>query len=212
MSDERNERRDDVALQLGGARATMRSLRCVLVLSGVVLVFGGRVRAEEADAALQQEAKVEAALRTFYSGIANRDADAVRSVIDPSNIMIDHLVEGGAPSVRLEKIDIADPKSLLPPEGNHDWENVQIKDVKVAIARPMGAVAHASLILFTPVDDEQIATWKSILDREGKEMRPTDREELNWFITERAISFEIFATLVKKGDGKWRIICLSFPR
>lgn len=161
----------------------------------------------EADGHHLDGAQVENALRTYYQAMTKRDAQTLRTVLDPAVVMI----EAGPAAAKLHRVDLANEKELLPPDGNDDWDDIQIKDVKVAIAPPLLSVAQATLTLATPATDKQVAQWETLLKESGERLSLAERDTIKTRIAERAISFEIFATLAKR-EGDWRIVCLSVPK
>ncbi len=72
-------------------------------------------------------------------------------------------------------------------------DDIQIKDVKVAIAPPLLSVAQATLTLATPATDKQVAQWETLLKESGERLSLAERDTIKTRIAERAISFEIFA-------------------
>ena len=153
--------------------------------------------------------EVEGTLRRYFEAMGTRDVPALRSVLDQRFVAI----EADREKARTEVVDTSDPKALLPPEGNDDWDasTLRLSNFRVEVSATHPSVATASFTLSFLLDDERVAQLRKTLDEHAAGLGETEKAALTRMAADRAVANAMFALLAKR-DGRWRIVCLSFPK
>ncbi len=150
---------------------------------------------------------IEATIRQYYAAMAKRDMESLRGVLDKKFIV----VEADRANAKVGVLDSGKSSELLPPEGNHDWDDIQISSVKIEISPTHPSVAVVSFTLTQPLDAKSVARLKEALDGAFGQFDESQRKAVAQRIADRAIHNSEFAMLARR-DGKWKIVSLSVPR
>ena len=174
------------------------------ILCAAILLVGLSVsQAQPADTA----PVVEKTIRQYYAAMAKRDVESLREVLDRKFV----IVEADQVNAKVGVLDSGKSAELLPPEGNHDWDNIQISSVKIEISPTHPSVAVASFTLTRPLDASSVAHLQEALDTAPAEFDESNRKAIARRIADRAIHYSEFAMLARR-DGKWKIVSISVPR
>jgi hypothetical protein len=157
------------------------------------------------DAAAQKE--IEDSIRQYFTSMSKRDVDGIQAVLDTQLVAL----EATGQNARIWRIDVAEKEKLLPPEGNKDWINVKIDDVKVKVSTTHPSIAVASFALVFPLDARQATAYQRILDDGQATLTDAQRTMIQGMIREKAAVSAMFAMLAHR-QGKWKIICMSLPK
>ena len=150
---------------------------------------------------------VERTIRQYYAAMANRDVQKLGAVLDKKFM----IVEADRTDARVALLDSGKSSDLLPPQGNHDWDDLQVSSVKIEISSTHPSVAVASFTLIRPLSAKSVAGLQAALDAAPAEFDASQRKALAQRIADRAIHFSEFAMLARR-DGRWKIVTLSVPR
>ncbi len=121
------------------------------------------------------------------------------------------IVEAGQANARVGVLDSSKSADLLPPEGNHDWDNIQVSSVKVEVSATHPSVAAVSFTLKQPLDASSVARLQEALDTAPGAFDESKRSEITTRIANRAVHYSEFAMLARR-DGRWKIVSVSVPR
>ena len=163
----------------------------------------GAGRAQPTDASKE----VEATLHQYYASMKTRDIEGLRSALANRFIVI----EAGRDKAKTQTVDVNNPKELLPPEGNKDWQGIELSSVATSVSSTHPTVATASFTLIMPLSEKRVAGMQSALKARPEGFNDVQRAALSRMIADRAIKSEMFAMLARQ-DGRWKIVCLSFPQ
>jgi hypothetical protein len=149
------------------------------------------------------------AIRDYLMAMSTRDIQGVRAVLAAQFTA----VEAADSTARIHLVDTASGKGLLPPEGNRDWDKDKIKlsSVKAEVSATHPSVAIASFTLSALLSDKQVAALEAALKLPPEEFDESRRKTASKLIGDRAVHSAMFAMLAK-AEGKWRIVCMSFPK
>jgi hypothetical protein len=150
--------------------------------------------------------EIEAVILQYFKGMANRDVESLRGVLD-KKLMV---VEAGHTSAKTGVVDTSKNSELLPPEGNDDWTTVKVSAIETRVSGTHRSVAVASFILTQPLDDKKIAALQAVLKDRPEALDEAQRKEVTKRIADRAIQHSELAMLARR-DGKWKIVSISVP-
>jgi hypothetical protein len=148
---------------------------------------------------------IDATLRRYFTAMAERDTDGLRSVLHKQFI----LIEAKPDSARPHLVDTRGADKLLPPEGNQDWRtnNMKIASVAIEVSNTHPSVAMASIVVSRPLDDKTVASMEDAL----KQLDGAKRATMAKQIAARATDRTMLAMLARQA-GAWKIVCLSVPK
>ena len=183
---------------------TMKTIRLstILLWTLVLTMHMGSSFAQEADA----KSEIVKAIRQYYRALAHRDIDALRQVLDENFIV----VEAKHAAAKVHVVNVKNGSTLLPPEGNDDWNQVEVSSINVEISSSHASVAIASLTLKHPLSEERITGMQDVLKTRPEVFGEAERKTVEKRIADRAIHNSEFAMLALKG-GKWKIVSMSVP-
>lgn len=167
------------------------------------LVCTGQTHRENPSAA----AEIEATLKQYFSAMSQRDAPKLQQVLEPKVIF----VESGREKAKTGFVDTSNPKELLPPAGNDDWNNVSIKDVRIQISASHPSVAMASYKLILSINSEMLAMYEALLKAPPAQLTDDQKSEIAGLIKNKESRLDEFAMLARR-DGHWRIVSMSVPK
>ena len=158
---------------------------------------------------VEMTAEIEKTLRDYLTAMSSRDVEGLRSVMDKRLAVI----EAGRTNAKVGFLDTSNGKELLPPEGNHDWDKdkIRLASVKVEISATHSSVAMASFTLSFPLTDKRVADLEALLKQTPAAFGDQQRKAAQQMITDRAIHNAMFAMLALE-NGRWKIVCMSFPK
>jgi len=183
----------------------MKSLSIIpfVIATAFNLAGPGAGRAQPGDASKE----IEASLHQYYASMKTRDIEGLRSALASRFIVI----EAGRDKAKTQTVDVNNPKELLPPEGNKDWQGIELSTVRASVSSTHPTVATASFTLIMPLDEKRVAGMQSALKARPEAFNDVRRAAISRMIADRAIKSEMFAMLARQ-DGGWKIVCLSFPQ
>jgi len=161
--------------------------------------------AQQADATKE----IEKALGDFLAAMSVRDVKGLQEVLDKHFVG----VEAGDKSAKVWVVDTANGNGLLPPKGNNDWDKDKIKlsSVEAKISTTHPSVAMASFTLTFPLSDKELANLEAAWKDAPPEFDESRKKAAAKIISDRAIHNSMFAMLARQ-DGRWKIVCMSFPK
>ena len=153
--------------------------------------------------------EIEKTLRAYLSAMSSRDVDALRSLLDTHLAVI----EAGQTNAKIAFPDTSSTRTLLPPEGNHDWDHHQLRlsSVKAELSPTHPSVAMVSFTLTHPLTPKRVAELEEALQRMPGEFDAQQTKTVQSMITHRAIHHAMFALLARH-NGQWKIVCMTFPK
>ncbi|HOY59720.1 MAG TPA: hypothetical protein PK640_16500 [Verrucomicrobiota bacterium] len=172
------------------------------ILAASLLSGLGISSAQREDAAKE----VEGIIRQYYKAMATRDVAGLRAALD-SRFFV---VESGRDNAKVHVVDTSKSSDLLPPEGNDDWQNLQISQVKVEVSSTHPSVAAASFIVTHPLDAEKITALEDALKSAPPEFEDSHRKAAAKLIADRGSNNAELAMLARR-DGRWKIVTISVP-
>jgi hypothetical protein len=147
------------------------------------------------------------ALHQYYQAMAARDVEALRGVLDSTFIV----VEAAAKGAKTHVINAADTTKLLPPEGNDDWQNLQVTDFKVSVSSTHPSVATVSYSVFHPLRPDQLKALAEVLKAPASPLDESQRHEVSRRLADRG-SRESECAVLALREGRWRIVTFSVPK
>ena len=154
------------------------------------------------------EKEIEAAIERFFSLMPERDVEGLQAVLYRPHFLG---IEASGQQAQAHLIHTEEPDEILPPEGNDDWDNVRISDVKVRISPTHGSVAMASFTLEAPLDARTIAAYKEMLKSDAAQLTEAQKKALSKVVDDGAFKSSMFAMLGRQA-GAWRIVCITLPK
>ncbi len=152
-------------------------------------------------------AAIELVLRRYFQALANRNLAAVRESLG-SRVMI---TEAGEDSSKSSVLSTSKDQHLLPPEGNDDWQHVNLGSLEIRISKTHPSVASAQFTIECPLHSDVVAQRVAALRDTGLNLDVSDRKRIRSEIRAKAKRSEMFATLALE-QGAWRITSLTLPR
>lgn len=183
-----------------------------LVFAAIVFTCPNLGYAQPTDAAKE----IEKVIADFFNAISNRDASAVRQVLGDRFVGMDVVTEAGNKNARIEFVDTAEDKKLLPPEGNDDMVGLRVSSLNAQFSDSNPTVAIASFLASRPLTEKQLERFRKGLESlkdlpEDRTANEADRVRIiEKIVAERQIQFSMLAMLGRR-NGEWKIICMAFP-
>ncbi|MEW6157174.1 MAG: hypothetical protein AB1813_07050 [Verrucomicrobiota bacterium] len=159
--------------------------------------------------AQDEDATVEISkvLRRYYEAMAMRDVEGLGRVLDAMFIV----VEAGREQAKVHVINAAETAKLLPPEGNNDWQNLQVTDVKVSLSSTHPTVATVSFSVFHPLSPNKLKALQDVLKTPASPLNESQRREISKRLANGGRKESECAMLALRG-GRWRIVSISVPK
>lgn len=185
-----------------------------LIIAAVCATFPTLGWAQQTDTV-----EIEKVIGDFFNAISARDASAVRNVLGKRFVAMDVVTESGKKNSRIEFLDTANSEKILPPEGNTDMANLRVSSLKAEFSDSNPTVAIASFVASRPLTDKQLEWFRSTLAIDPKTLDDSGvdpaeyevkRARIKKWVSEKEIQFSMLAMLGRQ-DGKWKIVCMSFP-
>jgi len=157
----------------------------------------------------KQEKEIEQAIGDYLIAMSARDVKGLQAVLDKRFVA----VEASAKNAKVHFVDTANDKALLPPEGNDDWDkdNIKLSSINATVSVTHPSIAMAAFTLTFPLSDKRVADLEAALKQAPAELDGPQRKAAAKIISDRAIHNAMFAMLGRQ-DGKWKIVCMSFPK
>jgi hypothetical protein len=173
----------------------------------VVVIIAALSIAQAARTDATQE--IEKVIRDYLKAMSARNIKGLQEVLDKRFVA----VEAAAMNARVHLMDTANGKALLPPEGNDDWDKDKLKlsSIKAEISASHPSVAVASFTLTFPLTNKRVTELEAALKQAPAEFDEAQKQAAAKIISDRAIHNSMFAMLARQ-DGKWKIVCMSFPK
>ena len=178
-------------------------LRITTVL-GVCMLIAGSIAGYAQDKNATKE--IRNTIRQYYHAMAIRDVDALQDVLDKAFIV----VEAGRENAKAHVVNSDAPSNLLPPEGNDDWHNLQVTDLKVSLSRTHPTVATVAYAVLHPLDADDTKALEDVLKSSSSPLDQARRQEIHKRLGEGGSKESECAMLVLR-DGRWRIVSISVP-
>jgi hypothetical protein len=147
------------------------------------------------------------ALHQYYGAMAARDMQALQGVLDSTFIV----VEAGDEHSKTHVVNATDTAKLLPPEGNDDWQNLQVTDLKVNVSSTHPSVATVSYAVYHPLSPNQVKALEEVLKAPASALDESQRHEVSRRLTDKG-SKESECAMLALRDGRWRIVTISVPK
>jgi len=192
------------------------SIKSTLILAAFFATSPNLGWAQQADTAKE----IEKVIGDFFNAISARDASAVRNVLGKRFVAMDVVTESGKKNSRIEFLDSTNSEKLLPPEGNTDMANLRVSSLKAEFSDSNPTVAIASFVASRPLTQKELEGFRRSLAIDPKTFTDDSvadpavyevaRARIQKWVSEEQIQFSMLAMLGRQ-DGKWKIVCMSFP-
>jgi len=179
-------------------------LKITAALSACILLAGPISGYAQEETATKEVGK---AIRQYYEAMSTRNVVALRGVLDATFIV----VEAGRENAKVHVISSAETSKLLPPEGNDDWQNVQVTDLMVRLSSTHSSVATVSYRVFHPLAPDNIKALEDALKAPGSPLDDARRRDISKRVADKGHKESECAMLALR-DGKWRIVSISVPK
>ena len=148
-------------------------------------------------------------LKDYLKAMSARDVEGLQAVLDKHFVG----VEAADNNAKVHFVHTDNSRELLPPEGNHDWDKIKprLSSFKAEVSTPHPSVAMASFTMTYSLPNETLGHLEAALKQMPAEADESKRKEAAKIIADRAIHNSMFAMLARQ-DGKWKIVCMSFPK
>ena len=183
----------------------MKTLLKITTTISACLLMAGSISGYAQDANATNA--ITKALHQYYRAMAARDVQALQGVLDSTFIV----VEAGGERSTTHVINATDTAKLLPPEGNDDWQNLQVTDVKVNVSSTHPSVATVSYTVFHPLSPSQVKALEEVLNAPASPLAESQRKEVSKRLTDKG-SRESECAMLALRDSRWRIVTISVPR
>ncbi len=182
----------------------MRTLQNITTALSACLLIGCCVNghAQEANATNA----IAKALDQYYRAMAARDVKALQGVLDATFIV----VEAASDRSKTHVINATNTTQLLPPEGNDDWQNLQLTDLRVNLSSTHPSVATVSYTVLHSLSPTQVKELGEVLKAPASPLDESQRREISKRLTDKGLRESERAMLALR-DGKWRIVAFSVP-
>jgi hypothetical protein len=107
-------------------------------------------------------------------------------------------------------IDAGQTAKLLPPEGNDDWQGLQVADLEVNISSTHPSVATVSYNVFHPLSPRHLKALEDVLKPPASPLDGSQRAEISKRLNDKG-SKEAECAMLALRDGRWRIVSISVP-
>jgi hypothetical protein len=145
-------------------------------------------------------------LQEYYRAMAARDVQALQGVLNATFIV----VEAGSERSKTHVIKATDTTQLLPPEGNDDWQNLQLTDLRVNVSSTHPSVATVSYTVVHALSPTQVKELGEVLKAPTSPLDEAQRRALARRLTDGGIRESECAMLALR-EGRWRIVAFSVP-
>jgi hypothetical protein len=180
------------------------SVKIAIAISALLLVTASTIGYTEDASATNAITK---ALHQYYQSMADRDVEALRGVLASTFIVI----EASRKAAKTHLLNADDTTKLLPPEGNDDWQNLRLIDVKVSVSSTHPSVATVSYSVFHPISPDQLKALEEVLKNPASPLDESQRNEVSRRVADRG-SKESECAMLVLSDGRWRIVAFSVPK
>ncbi len=163
--------------------------------------------------------EIEKVIEDFFNAISARDVSGVRNVLGKRFVAMDVVTESGKKNSRIEVLDTANSEKILPPEGNTDMANLRVSSLKAEFSDSNPTVAISSFVASRPLTETELEGLRSTLAIDPKKLddlgvdpafSTVRRARIKKWVSEKKFQVSMFAMLGRQ-DGKWKIVCMSFP-
>lgn len=126
------------------------------------------------------------------------------------------MTKDGKKNARIEYLDTANNRRILPPEGNDDMAGFRVSSVKAEFSDSNPTAAVASFVITRPLTEKQLESFRRAIDPkrftgvEPPKDYEVQRARIQKWVSEKRIQFSLLAMLGRQ-DGQWKIVCMSFP-
>ena len=190
------------------------SLIRTLLLAVLFAAFPNSGSAQATDAAKE----IEKVIGDYFAAISVRDAAAMRKVLAKQFVGMDTVTEAGKKSARIEFLDTANDKEMLPPEKNDDMAGFRVSSLRAELSDSNPTAAIASFTISRPLTEKELEGFRRAIDPktltdagvDPPEDYEVERARIQKWVSEEHIQFSLLAMLGRQ-DGKWKIVCMSFP-
>lgn len=196
--------RDVTAAHLSQKQTTKTRFTLTVAITAFLLLTGSISGYAEERSATREIAK---ALHQYYGAMASRDVEALRDVLESTFIV----VEAAGDRAKTHVINAADTAKLLPPEGNDDWQNLQVTDLKVSVTSTHPSVATVSYSVFHPLSARHLEALEDVLKATPSPLEEAQRLEVSKRLEDKG-SKESECAMLALRDGRWRIVSISVPK
>jgi hypothetical protein len=186
----------------------MKTMRAVTLVLGACLLMAGSIAGQAQAPAEGATNEVAKAIHAYYRAMGARDMEALQSVLEATFMLVKAKRPGQA---QAHVLTSREPSHLLPPEGNQDWQNVLVQDVKVTLSGPRPSVAAVSYTLFHPTKPDMAQMWKEALGAPTSPLDQAQRAEITKRLEAGGGRTAQHAMLAFR-DGAWRIVCISLDQ
>ncbi len=181
-----------------------KMLNITSVLSACLLMAGSITSYAQDKGVTEEVAKT---IRQYYKAMATRDVQTLRSLLESTYI----LVEADRGNTKAHVLNTRETSNLLPPEGNDDWENLVVSDLKVSLSSSNSSVATVSYSLFHPIDPEIVKMLEDQLKAPASQLDKAQRQEISKQLEVKGCTESEHAMLALR-DGRWRIVSISVTK
>lgn len=172
------------------------------IAAAIILAMACCAEAQDADAGKE----IETSLGTYFAGVSARDVGGVRAVLASAFSAVE-----ARESAVIHAVNTANDEEIIPVEGNGDIAGLKFAFIKAEVSKTDPSVAVASFRLILPQTEEQLASIKAALaTTPASQWSEKVKRRLQQTLADKAMHFDMFAMLARQ-DGKWKILCMSFP-
>jgi hypothetical protein len=182
----------------------MKTKLKIAAMLGVCLLITGSTTGYAQDKDATKE--IGSTIRHYFHAMATRDVDALQGVLEKTFIV----VEAGGENAKAHVVNSDDPSKLLPPEGNDDWQNLQVADLKVSLSSTHPTVATVAYTVVHPLDAEDTKDLQDVLRTSVSSLDQSQRQQIYKRLADGGSKESECAMLVLR-DGRWRIVSISVP-
>ncbi len=185
-----------------------------LLLAVLFTAFPSPGSAQTAGAAKE----IEKVIVDYFAAISARDASALRKVLAKQFVGMDSVTKAGKKSARIEYLDTANDKRILPPKGNDDIVGFRVSSLRAEFSDSNPTAAVASFVITRPLTEKQLEEFRRAIDPktftdagvEPPKGYEVERARIQKWVSEKHIQYSLLAMLGRQ-DGQWKIVCMSFP-
>ena len=186
----------------------------ILLLAVLFTAFPSSALAQATD----ESKEIGKVIGDYFAAISVRDASALREVLAKQFVGMDTVKKAGMKSARIEYMDTANDERILPPDGNDDMAGFHVSSLRVELSDSNPTAAIASFTISRPLTEEELEGFRRAIDSKTFKYAGIDppadfaveRERIQQWVSREQIQFSLFAMLGRQ-DGKWKIVCMSFP-
>lgn len=185
----------------------MRHHHLLIISLLATSVLAHPIWADGTSATDRDSKEIESTIKEFFGGIKTRDIERVRNSLHENAIIL----EDSHPNAgRIDVVHTMDESKLLPPNGNDDWEKIELSSFEIQHTSK-SSVATMTFVLKTPLTEKEVTSLQIVLKSPPSPL--TDEEKKKWerIIKSKMMETTLHAMLAKK-KGSWKIVCLSMPK